>query len=166
MWQQHLLWHITWSLAWTERSLVWPNRLLHCLEWRHWQSRPISVFGAVHAEMCLSKCNLKLLPKVASIAFARIWFHVVFWVCFFLHCLHYKIATQFQFRFWLATRVKFYHFHTRPFKLSTKLRNNCLLKPKLKWSHSYLFVPQDEDSLCNKLCTFTITQKEFMNQHW
>ncbi|KAK2851204.1 hypothetical protein Q5P01_007480 [Channa striata] len=24
----------------------------------------------------------------------------------------------------------------------------------------------DEDSLCNKLCTFTITQKEFMNQHW
>lgn len=25
---------------------------------------------------------------------------------------------------------------------------------------------QDEDSLCNKLCTFTITQKEFMNQHW
>lgn len=27
-------------------------------------------------------------------------------------------------------------------------------------------VLQDEDSLCNKLCTFTITQKEFMNQHW
>lgn len=25
---------------------------------------------------------------------------------------------------------------------------------------------QDEDSLCNKLCTFTMTQKEFMNQHW
>ncbi|XP_077538894.1 E3 ubiquitin-protein ligase-like protein poe isoform X3 [Haemaphysalis longicornis] len=24
----------------------------------------------------------------------------------------------------------------------------------------------DEDSLCNKLCTFTMTQKEFMNQHW
>ncbi|XP_065346150.1 E3 ubiquitin-protein ligase UBR4 [Cloeon dipterum] len=24
----------------------------------------------------------------------------------------------------------------------------------------------DEDSLCNKLCTFTLTQKEFMNQHW
>lgn len=24
----------------------------------------------------------------------------------------------------------------------------------------------DEDSLCNKLCTFTTTQKEFMNQHW
>ncbi|KFM56803.1 E3 ubiquitin-protein ligase UBR4, partial [Stegodyphus mimosarum] len=24
----------------------------------------------------------------------------------------------------------------------------------------------DEDSICNKLCTFTITQKEFMNQHW
>lgn len=24
----------------------------------------------------------------------------------------------------------------------------------------------DEDSLCNKLCTFTITQKEFTNQHW
>lgn len=24
----------------------------------------------------------------------------------------------------------------------------------------------DEDSLCNKLCTFTISQKEFMNQHW
>lgn len=24
----------------------------------------------------------------------------------------------------------------------------------------------DEDSLCNKLCTFTITLKEFMNQHW
>ncbi|KAI4460353.1 e3 ubiquitin-protein ligase ubr4 [Holotrichia oblita] len=24
----------------------------------------------------------------------------------------------------------------------------------------------DEDSLYNKLCTFTITQKEFMNQHW
>jgi len=24
----------------------------------------------------------------------------------------------------------------------------------------------DEDSLCNKLCTFTITQREFMNQHW
>ena len=24
----------------------------------------------------------------------------------------------------------------------------------------------DEDSLCNKLCTFTITQKEYMNQHW
>ncbi|XP_019625025.1 PREDICTED: E3 ubiquitin-protein ligase UBR4-like [Branchiostoma belcheri] len=24
----------------------------------------------------------------------------------------------------------------------------------------------DEDSLCNKLCTFTVTQKEFMNQHW
>ncbi|XP_012287187.1 E3 ubiquitin-protein ligase UBR4 isoform X2 [Orussus abietinus] len=24
----------------------------------------------------------------------------------------------------------------------------------------------DEDSLCNKLCTFTITQKEFMSQHW
>lgn len=24
----------------------------------------------------------------------------------------------------------------------------------------------DDDSLCNKLCTFTITQKEFMNQHW
>ncbi|XP_036368081.1 E3 ubiquitin-protein ligase UBR4 isoform X5 [Octopus sinensis] len=25
---------------------------------------------------------------------------------------------------------------------------------------------QDEESLNNKLCTFTITQKEFMNQHW
>ncbi|XP_047102506.1 protein purity of essence [Schistocerca piceifrons] len=24
----------------------------------------------------------------------------------------------------------------------------------------------DEDSLCNRLCTFTITQREFMNQHW
>ncbi|KAK3907858.1 E3 ubiquitin-protein ligase UBR4, partial [Frankliniella fusca] len=24
----------------------------------------------------------------------------------------------------------------------------------------------DEDSLCSKLCTYTITQKEFMNQHW
>ncbi|XP_044730066.1 E3 ubiquitin-protein ligase UBR4 isoform X3 [Chrysoperla carnea] len=24
----------------------------------------------------------------------------------------------------------------------------------------------DEDSLCNKLCTYTVTQKEFMNQHW
>ncbi|XP_063242107.1 E3 ubiquitin-protein ligase UBR4 isoform X2 [Bacillus rossius redtenbacheri] len=24
----------------------------------------------------------------------------------------------------------------------------------------------DEDSLCNKLCTFTVTQREFMNQHW
>lgn len=24
----------------------------------------------------------------------------------------------------------------------------------------------DEDSLCNKLCTFTLTQKVFMNQHW
>ncbi|KAF4529110.1 hypothetical protein B566_EDAN013679 [Ephemera danica] len=24
----------------------------------------------------------------------------------------------------------------------------------------------DEDSLCSKLCTFTMTQKEFMNQHW
>ncbi|KAL1517166.1 hypothetical protein ABEB36_000965 [Hypothenemus hampei] len=24
----------------------------------------------------------------------------------------------------------------------------------------------DEDSLCNKLCTFTVTQKEFMIQHW
>lgn len=24
----------------------------------------------------------------------------------------------------------------------------------------------DEDNLCNKLCTFSITQKEFMNQHW
>ncbi|XP_066149479.1 E3 ubiquitin-protein ligase UBR4 isoform X2 [Euwallacea fornicatus] len=24
----------------------------------------------------------------------------------------------------------------------------------------------DEDSLCSKLCTFTVTQKEFMNQHW
>ncbi|XP_066587252.1 E3 ubiquitin-protein ligase UBR4 [Prorops nasuta] len=24
----------------------------------------------------------------------------------------------------------------------------------------------DEDSLCNKLCTFTVTHKEFMNQHW
>ena len=24
----------------------------------------------------------------------------------------------------------------------------------------------DDDSLCNKLCTFTVTQKEFMNQHW
>lgn len=24
----------------------------------------------------------------------------------------------------------------------------------------------DEESLCNKLCTFTTTQKEFMNQHW
>lgn len=24
----------------------------------------------------------------------------------------------------------------------------------------------DEDNLCNKLCTYTITQKEFMNQHW
>lgn len=24
----------------------------------------------------------------------------------------------------------------------------------------------DEDSLCNKLCTYTHTQKEFMNQHW
>lgn len=24
----------------------------------------------------------------------------------------------------------------------------------------------DEDSLCNKLCTFTLTQREFMNQHW
>ncbi|RWS29818.1 E3 ubiquitin-protein ligase UBR4-like protein, partial [Leptotrombidium deliense] len=24
----------------------------------------------------------------------------------------------------------------------------------------------DEDSFCNKLCTFTVTQKEFMNQHW
>lgn len=29
----------------------------------------------------------------------------------------------------------------------------------------WLFL-QDEDSLCNKLCTFTVTQKEFMNQHW
>ncbi|KAB0801611.1 hypothetical protein PPYR_03797 [Photinus pyralis] len=24
----------------------------------------------------------------------------------------------------------------------------------------------DEDALCNKLCTFTVTQQEFMNQHW
>ena len=24
----------------------------------------------------------------------------------------------------------------------------------------------DEDLLCNKLCTYMITQKEFMNQHW
>jgi hypothetical protein len=24
----------------------------------------------------------------------------------------------------------------------------------------------DDDSLCNKLCTYTQTQKEFMNQHW
>ncbi|KAG1664196.1 E3 ubiquitin-protein ligase UBR4 [Nymphon striatum] len=24
----------------------------------------------------------------------------------------------------------------------------------------------DDDSKCNKLCTFTVTQKEFMNQHW
>ncbi|WAR30665.1 UBR4-like protein [Mya arenaria] len=24
----------------------------------------------------------------------------------------------------------------------------------------------DEDSMNNKLCTFTVTQKEFMNQHW
>ncbi|KAK8723161.1 hypothetical protein OTU49_011870, partial [Cherax quadricarinatus] len=24
----------------------------------------------------------------------------------------------------------------------------------------------DEDSMCNKLCTFTLTQKEFMHQHW
>lgn len=24
----------------------------------------------------------------------------------------------------------------------------------------------DEDNLCNKLCTFTVTQKDFMNQHW
>lgn len=29
-----------------------------------------------------------------------------------------------------------------------------------------LFATQDEDSLCSKLCTYTITQKEFMNQHW
>jgi len=25
---------------------------------------------------------------------------------------------------------------------------------------------QDDESLNNKLCTYTITQKEFMNQHW
>ena len=25
---------------------------------------------------------------------------------------------------------------------------------------------QDEDSLNNKLCTFTVTQKEYMTQHW
>ena len=25
---------------------------------------------------------------------------------------------------------------------------------------------QDEESLNSKLCTFTVTQKEFMNQHW
>ena len=24
----------------------------------------------------------------------------------------------------------------------------------------------DEDLLCNKLCTYVVTQKEFMNQHW
>jgi len=24
----------------------------------------------------------------------------------------------------------------------------------------------DEDGLWNKLCTYTITQKKFMNQHW
>lgn len=30
----------------------------------------------------------------------------------------------------------------------------------------HVVVDQDEDSLCNKLCTFIITQKEFMNQHW
>ena len=24
----------------------------------------------------------------------------------------------------------------------------------------------DDDSIANKLCTFTTTQKEFMNQHW
>ena len=30
----------------------------------------------------------------------------------------------------------------------------------------YYYLLQDEDALCNKLCTFTITQKEFMNQHW
>ena len=28
------------------------------------------------------------------------------------------------------------------------------------------YTPQDEDSMCNKLCTFTLTQKEFMHQHW
>lgn len=33
-------------------------------------------------------------------------------------------------------------------------------------SFIFVIVWQDEDSLCNKLCTFTITQKEFMNQHW
>lgn len=27
-------------------------------------------------------------------------------------------------------------------------------------------VLQDEDSLYYRLCTFTVTQKEFMNQHW
>ena len=27
-------------------------------------------------------------------------------------------------------------------------------------------VMQDDESLNNKLCTYTITQKEFMNQHW
>ena len=27
-------------------------------------------------------------------------------------------------------------------------------------------VTQDDESLNNKLCTYTITQKEFMNQHW
>lgn len=33
-------------------------------------------------------------------------------------------------------------------------------------NYFFVIVRQDEDSLCNKLCTFTITQKEFMNQHW
>ena len=29
-----------------------------------------------------------------------------------------------------------------------------------------IWLLQDEESLGNKLCTFTVTQKEFMNQHW
>lgn len=33
--------------------------------------------------------------------------------------------------------------------------------------NSYEMLSQDKDAiLTNKLCTFTITQREFMNQHW
>ena len=40
-----------------------------------------------------------------------------------------------------------------------------ITRVRLYFSCGY-FLSQDEDSLCNKLCTFTMTQKEFMNQHW
>ena len=39
--------------------------------------------------------------------------------------------------------------------------SSCCTPHSLHCSHL-----QDEESLNSKLCTFTVTQKEFMSQHW
>ena len=49
---------------------------------------------------------------------------------------------------------------------NTTIKLHKITTISIIYMYFLLSFQQDEESLNNKLCTFTITQKEFMNQHW